>query len=264
MKRLLLASLFSATVLGLALGVSRPAAAHAVLVTPAPLTQDDNAKAGPCGCYFGGGPEDPGEDGSPLPCPTDFQVTTLEAGAELTIEWKETVNHNGDFRFAFSSKPPDQTAKVDVDANVAMEIPDQNGTSGATLTQKITVPDEPCELCVLQLRQFMVNAAQPYYYSCAAVKIVAPGGSTSSGTGGAGGDGTGGVSGTGGGGQGASSPAGGDVTSSGAGYADPEPEVPEGCSASPKGVANAGAFAILGLAIAAGALRRLRGRKLSG
>lgn len=260
MKRLLLASLTALAVVGLA----RAGHAHAVLTIPAPLTGDDNAKAGPCGCYFGGGPEDPAEDGTPLPCPADFPVTTLEAGTELTIEWKETVNHNGTFRFAFSPKPPDQTLKADVDANILIDVPDENGTAGATLTQTITVPNEPCELCVLQLRQFMINAGQPYYYSCAAVKIVAPSGSTSSGTGGAGGaEGTGAGPGTGASGQGASAPSN-DTVSSGAGYADPDPAVPQGCSAAPTGVANAGALAILGLAAAAGALRRVRGRRLSG
>lgn len=258
MKRILLASLSIAALLGLA----RPAAAHSLLTIPAPLTNDDNAKAGPCGCYFGAGPEDPAEDGTASACPADFPVTTLEAGTELTVEWKETVNHNGDFRIAFSPKTPDQTLKADVDANILMDTPDANDTAGATITQKITVPNEPCELCVLQLRQFMVNAAQPYYYSCAAVKIVAPSTSTSAGTGGAGGGGIGGASGTGGSGQGPSGP--GAMTSNGAGYAEPDPEVAEGCSASPRGVASAGALSILGIAIAAGALRRLRGRTHGG
>jgi hypothetical protein len=254
MKRLLLPSLSIATLLGVA-GIARPAAAHALLTVPTPLTQDDNAKAGPCGCYFGAGPEDPAQDGTPLPCPADFAVTTLEAGTELTVEWKETVNHNGDFRIAFSPKAPDQTAMADTDANILMEMPDQNDTAGATLTQKITVPSEPCDLCILQLRQFMMNAAQPYYYSCAAVKIVAPATSTSTGTGGAGGAGPAST------GAGASSPTG-DMISSGAGLADPDPQVAEGCSATPRGKANAGALSILGLAVAAGALRRLRGRRL--
>lgn len=262
MQHPLLASLAALAVFGLAF----PAAAHTVLVNPAPLTGDDNAKAGPCGCYFGGGPEDPGEDGSPNACPADFPVTTLEAGTELTVEWKETVNHNGDFRIAFSPNAPDQTTKADVDANILMQIADDNATSGATLTQTITVPSEPCELCILQLRQFMINAAQPYYYSCAAVKIVAPGGSTSTGAGGAGGGagGSGGAPAATSTGQGAAGPAGGGVTSSGAGYADPEPEVGQGCTASSKGTANAGALAILGLAVAAGSLRRLRARRRSG
>lgn len=257
MKRLLLASL----PLAILLGVPGTAAAHSLLTVPPPLVQDDNAKSGPCGCYFGAGPEDPAEDPTPAQCPADFPVTTLEAGTELTVEWKETINHNGSFRIAFSPKAPDQTLKADVDANILMEIPDENGTSGATLTQKVTVPNEPCDLCVLQLRQFMMGAASPYYYSCAAVKIVAPRGSTSSGAGGAGGaEGTGASAATSG-GQGSSSPTGGGMTSTGAGYAEPDPEVPEGCSASPRGAANAGALAIVGLALAAGALRKARARR---
>lgn len=260
MKRALLAL----APLAILLGQVTPASAHAVLTIPAPLTPDDNAKSGPCGCYFGAGPEDPAEDGSPAKCPTDFAVTTLEAGSELTVSWKETVNHNGNFRLAFSPKPPDQTLKADVDANILMDLPDENGTSGATITQKITVPSEPCELCVLQLRQFMVNASQPYYYSCAAVKIVAPSGSTSSGAGGAGGAG-GGAGGAGGepSGEGAGSPTTA-ATSTGAGYSDPDPKIAEGCSASPSGAASTSALAIVGLAAAAGAIRRLRAGRRRG
>lgn len=254
MKRLVLACL-SATLLASA----GSASAHSLLTVPPPLTGDDNAKAGPCGCYFGAGPEDPAEDASPLPCPTDYPVTTLEAGTELTVEWKETINHAGQFRIAFSPKSPDQTLKADVDANILSEIPDENGTSGATITQTVTVPSEPCELCVLQLRQFMMNAAQPYYYSCAAVKIVAPAASTSSGAGGGGTGGTDGSGGAGlGGGPGATGPSTNAVSSSGAGYAEPQPKVAEGCSATPRGQANAGALALVGLALALSMARRRR------
>jgi hypothetical protein len=267
MKHALFASFAALSVLAAA----GPAAGHARLMTPTPLTNDDNAKAGPCGCYFGGGPEDPAEDGTPLPCPGDFQVTTLQAGTELTVTWEETVNHNGDFRIAFSSKAPADTLKADVDANILIEIPDENATSGGKITQKIMVPDEPCELCTIQLRQFMINAAQPYYYSCAAVKIVAaeePTSSSSSGSGGGGGSGTGGAgSGAGGAGSGAGGPdgQGGGAGSTGAGMADPIPKIEDGCCVvgglgSARGNAGgpAGALAIVGLALAAASSRRRR------
>ena len=266
MKHALFASITALSVLASA----APAAGHAVLVSPTPLTADDNAKAGPCGCYFGGGPEDPGEDGSPLACPADFEVTTLQAGTQLTVKWLETVNHNGDFRIALSMKPPSQTLKADVDANILMEIPDENGTSGAEITQKLIVPDTPCELCTIQLRQFMIGAAQPYYYSCAAVKIVAADDTSSSGSGGAGGDGGGNVgagNGSGGAGSGAGGPAGqgGAAGSMGAGMADPQPRIEDGCSVAagagsasePGGMRGAG-LAIVGLSVLAAFSRRRR------
>ncbi|MEZ4300952.1 MAG: SCE4755 family polysaccharide monooxygenase-like protein [Polyangiaceae bacterium] len=264
MQRVLLASLAAAAVFG----ASFTAAAHTVLTNPTPLTQDDNAKAGPCGCYFGAGPQDPTEDATPLPCPQNFTVTELVAGSEITLSWKETVNHNGSFRFAFSPNPPSQVTSTEMNNNVLMDLPDQNATSGATITQKMTVPSEPCELCTLQLRQFMMGAAQPYYYSCAAVKIVAPdaGTSSSTGTGGTGGAGTGagngGMGGAGASGQGASDP-GGEGGSTGAGMAQPGPEVPEGCSFSAGGSGSGRAPVMAGLALGVaallGSIRRRRG-----
>ncbi len=244
--------------------------AHTRLMNPAPLTQDDNAKAGPCGCFFGAGPEDPAEDGSPLACPADFPVTTLQAGTALTVTWQETVNHNGDFRVAFSPKTPDATKKADVDANILMEIPDENGTAGATISGQITVPSAPCELCILQLRQFMVGAAQPYYYSCAAVKIVAddPGSSSSSGSGGSAGGASQGGGGQGGAastntipGAGAGSPA-----STGAGMADPQPKIDDGCNITAAGLLPGdrpalgfGSLAIMGIcALTRSLVRRKR------
>src|SRR5689334_5827237 len=100
-------STFLASVAALAVvAASFPAAAHSILVTPPPIGQDDSAKSGPCGCYFGAGPQDPNDDPSPSPCPGNFQVTTLQAGTQLKIQWKETINHDGAFRFAFSPKTP--------------------------------------------------------------------------------------------------------------------------------------------------------------
>lgn len=248
--------------LSVSLSFSLPASAHTLLKTPVPLIPEDDAKSGPCGCYFGGGPEDPGDDGSPIACPTDYSVTTITAGEPLKVEWIETVNHAGDFRIAFSSKAPEQVSKADMDAGEIMTVPDDNATSGATLSQMITVPNEPCELCTIQLRQFMMGAAQPYYYTCAAVKIVPAAGTTSSSTTtttttGAGGS----TMGQGGGGSGGSGD-GGSVPSSGAGMANPEPSIKSGCSvpATGSGAPASGSLAVLGLAAAAAfSMRRRRG-----
>jgi len=238
------------------LAVALPAAGHARIMTPTALTQDDNAKSGPCGCYFGGGPEDPGEDPSPSACPGEFSITTLQAGTELTFAWQETVNHNGDFRIAFSAKTPQTVTRTDMDGGVVMEMPDTNATANATISQKITVPSEPCELCTFQLRQFMAGAAQPYYYSCAAVKIVAADPTSSSaattgaggGSGGAGGFGAGGL-----GGEGGEGP----VPTTGAGMAAPQPKIVAGCNAGGRAPEGPG-LAIVGLSLAAGLLRKRR------
>jgi hypothetical protein len=245
-----------------------PADAHSILVSPPPIGPDPGAKAGPCGCYFGAAPEDP-NDPNPQPCPVNYTVTTLEAGSQVEIQWKETVNHDGKFRFAFSSKPPEQVKKADMDAGVLVEIPDTNSVAGTTLKQMITVPDKPCDLCTIQLRQLMLNAPNPYYYSCAAVKIVSPGAGSSSagagasggagGTGGAAGAGAGASGGAGGAGQGASSGQGALGGSTGAGRAEQQPPVASSCSASST---PAGGAPFVPLAIAAFSLAAARRRRL--
>jgi MYXO-CTERM domain-containing protein len=185
------------------------ALAHAVLMNPQPLTNDDNAKSGPCGCYFGAGPEDPGEDGSPAACPgSGYKVTDLVVGQTLQVTWKETINHSGMFRVAIAPKAINTVTRADLNNAVYFEGADMNTVQGGLVSTTITVPDTPCQNCVLQLRQFMEGAASPYYYSCAAVNITAPSGSassssssassssTSAGAGGAGGEGGSGMGGS--------------------------------------------------------------------
>jgi hypothetical protein len=212
-------------------GAPRAAAAHTLLVNPPPLSSDDNAKSGPCGCYFGAGPEDPADDGTAAQCAANYTTTELVAGSQLTVSWKETVLHDGTFRLAIAPLPVDGVKKADLDAGVLYEKTDANTVAGATITATITVPSEPCASCTLQLRQLMTGATNPYYWSCAAIKIVPAGGTSGSGpsgAGGAGGDGQGGST---------SSPAGaGGNESTAAGVAVPPPQLKTGaCSASPLG-----------------------------
>ncbi len=211
------------------LGAPRAAAAHTLLVNPPPLSADDNAKSGPCGCYFGAGPEDPADDTTAAQCPANYTTTELVAGSQLTVSWKETVQHDGTFRLAIAPLPVDGVVKADLNAGVLYEKTDTNTVAGATITATITVPSEPCASCTLQLRQLMTGSTNPYYWSCAAIKIVPAGGTgATSGAGGAGGGGQGG---------GASSPAGtGGKGSTAAGLAVPPPQLKTGaCSASPLG-----------------------------
>ncbi len=226
------------------------ALAHTLLVNPAPVTDNDNAKSGPCGCEFGGEPA----------CPANFPQTELTAGQNVLITWKETVNHAGNFRIAFSTKPVDQVTGADFDGNVLYEKADENTISGATLSTSLVVPDMPCSACTIQLRQFMEGAANPYYYSCASVRIVAPAGE--GGAGGAGGGGGAGGEGEGGEGQGGDTGEGG---STGPGPAATPPKIDTGglCS---MGVAAPGGSALGFAAIGALALIALarRGRARGG
>ncbi|MBK9259025.1 MAG: lytic polysaccharide monooxygenase [Polyangiaceae bacterium] len=192
-----------AIVTGLSIAfVTSNASAHALLMNPPPLTSDDNAKSGPCGCFFGAGPEDPNEDATASACPADYKSTPLVAGSKLQVTWKETVNHTGKFRISLSTKPINLVTRADLDGAVLYEGDDTNGVNGGLISTTITVPDTPCTNCVIQLRQFMAGASKPYYYSCAAIDIESPSGSSSSSSGGAssssGGGGMGGAGGTGG------------------------------------------------------------------
>jgi hypothetical protein len=173
-----------AIVMGLSLAfVATNAEAHILMMNPSPVTTDDNAKSGPCGCYFGAGPEDPNEDGTALACPAGYKTTSLVAGSQVQVAWKETVNHTGKFRVAVSTKPINLVTRAELDGSVLYDGNDTNGVNGGLVSTTITVPDTPCTNCVLQLRQFMEGAAKPYYYTCAAIDITIPGGSSSSSSG---------------------------------------------------------------------------------
>jgi MYXO-CTERM domain-containing protein len=213
------------------------AGAHALLMNPPPLTNDDNAKSGPCGCYFGAGPEDPTEDGTATACPADYKTTTLTAGSQVQVTWKETVNHSGKFRVSLSTKPINLVTRADLDAAVLYDENDANTVAGGLVSTMITVPNTPCTNCVIQLRQFMSGATKPYYYTCAAIDIVSPGGSSSSSSGAGGGasSGSGGVGGMGG-ASGTGGTGGVDENVIGAGPAplDP-PQVSGACSVSTPG-----------------------------
>lgn len=187
------------------------AEAHALLINPPPLTSDDNAKSGPCGCYFGAGPEDPTEDSTPTACPGTFKVTDLVAGSQLQVTWKETVQHTGKFRVAISSKAIDTVTRADMDQGVVYEAADMNSVAGGIISTMITVPDTPCQNCVIQFRQYMEVASTPYYYSCAAINITSAGSGASSSSSSSGGmSGTGGMGGASGVGGGSDTGAGGD------------------------------------------------------
>ena len=249
-----------------ALGAPRVAAAHSLLVNPPPLTSDDNAKSGPCGCYFGAGPEDSTDDATASKCPAGYPTTQLVAGSQLKVSWKETVNHDGMFRLAFAPTPVDGVVKADLDATVLYEKPDTNSVAGNIITATITVPSAPCASCTLQLRQLMMGSAKPYYWSCAAIKIV-PAGGTSATTAGAGGSGAGGAGGAGGSegsGQGShtGSPVGaGGSDSTAAGPAvDPVTLKTGACSASPIEASSPAGTALLVACCALGLRARRRRR----
>ncbi len=225
------------------------ASAHTVLVTPEPLTGNDSAKTGPCGCTF--------DSGTDI-CPPDYQITDVLQGGTITVTWNETINHEGDFRVAFVPKPPEEVTVADFDdAAVQVTIPDDN--PGGLVDLDFELPDTPCDNCTIQVRQFMDGAPSPYYFTCAAVRLSTGGGQGGNGAGGGSSEGggssssSGGAAGTGG-------------TGSHAGGGEPTwagPAQDDGCSVatSRERTSATGLCAVFGLLLAASRRRDKRGAR---
>jgi hypothetical protein len=145
----------------------------------------------------------------------ESRITTLEAGATITVEFRETVRHAGWYRIAFledgqdfPEPPTSGMAPTTATAPILLDgIPD--GERGMTFTAEVTLPNTPCTNCTLQLIQVMTDR-NPFesYYTCA--DLILTGGDGSGGTGGAGAGGSGaGTGGTTGGAAGAGGATGG-------------------------------------------------------
>ena len=152
---------------------------------------NDPIKDGPCG------------SGANDPRSTDPEkINVFSAGETITVAWRETINHPGHFRISIDMDGQDdfvdKTGPTDiVDPPVLPVlldgIMDAPGGPG-TYSVEVTLPDEPCDNCTLQLIQYMTDSNESYYV-CADLVIEAE---PSSGDGDGDGDATGGASGTGG------------------------------------------------------------------
>lgn len=180
-------------VAALAFSASPSASAHIQLMNPPSWVVEgdrgDPQKAGPCG-----------DDGSANVQKTGT-VTQFTAGQTIMVMWKETIPHDGHFRISLTKPGEDRSVLVDppvvttnndgvsgnsisatIVANgtgpVLMDglFPRENVTVAAPepFTQAITLPNEPCEKCTLQVIQFMAKHAPGYFYHhCADIEIVA-------------------------------------------------------------------------------------------
>lgn len=154
------------------------AQAHIKLTAPPSFQQTntlgDPQKTGPCG---GAGT-------------ATNAITTVTAGQKLKVQWNDTVGHPGHYRISIS---PMTSAFIDpvtvIQQNDCKSAAIQNPAMAPTVMdgvlvhtnsptgpreQEITVPNTPCNDCMLQLLQFMSSHAPPcFYYQCARLKIVA-------------------------------------------------------------------------------------------
>jgi cysteine-rich repeat protein len=147
-----------------------PAAAHIQLVWPparsgtAAAPDFVNQKAGPCGLAG-----------------RSTTVTTLPAGATITVLFDELINHPGEFRIAFDAAGDDDLAPPTWDGAtwvtasgvnlLAEHVPDL--AAGVTRGEvQVTLPAVPCTACTLQLIQVMTDKPpfigdNDFYFMCA-------------------------------------------------------------------------------------------------
>ncbi|MCX4246261.1 SCE4755 family polysaccharide monooxygenase-like protein [Paraliomyxa miuraensis] len=196
-----------AAALGLSAGLwATPAAAHIELLSPSARYTPDQQKNPPCGAQG-----NPAGDGT---------VTVFQVGETITVEWDEFIDHPGHFRIALDPTGSDAfVSPTDFDDfynSPEVLLDDIADAAGGLYQVEVTLPDEPCDPCTLQLIQVMNDGAwgpgdSDLYYQCADIVIEPAGGGSADGTSGngtgGGGDSTGGggdtgVGSTGGGGSG--------------------------------------------------------------
>jgi hypothetical protein len=180
--------LLPALALGAFAFTSSPSAqAHIKLMEPASWVVEDNMgnpqKTGPCG-------------GDTVT--TTGMVTNYEPGQQITVTWQETVGHAGHFRISLAKDRADlmdpvvttTTGDGTTGNSISAEImnpvanpvlvdnlfPRDNVTApqAEPFTTTVTLPNEPCENCTLQVVQFMAQHPPGFFYHhCADVNVVA-------------------------------------------------------------------------------------------
>jgi hypothetical protein len=224
------------------LAAASPAYAHFVLMQPASWTKLDSGgnpqKSPPCG-----------NEGSPV---ANGPVIEYKVGDTIPITIAETTPHPGHYRVSLAkdqaSLPDDPDGDVVAGATECGSLAINNNPTlplladglllhtkafGATNPQTAMVKlpaGMTCDSCVLQVVEFMSNhGASCFYHHCSNIKITANGADA-------------GIPGSGGGGNDAG--------------VDGDPNNMGGCC----GASGGGSSGLLGLVVAAGVLRRRRGR----
>jgi len=168
-------ALFSVLALGFL--VASVAQAHLDLTSPTSRYGRRELKDPPCGTAGGA---------------RSTNVTTVEPGATIRVEWNEYTDHPGHYRIAFDDDGDDDftdppclsdcdsrdmvigIAPGDyTDATVLADgITDRSG--GGDYSYEVTLPDIECDNCTLQVIQFMTDkppfgagGGRDIYYQCA-------------------------------------------------------------------------------------------------
>lgn len=140
-------------VLGLVAALPASAFGHAALLSPTPRNDNSGLKTGPCGNVA--------PTGNP---------TVLAPGQTIEVSFHETIDHPGWYRLAWSA-----AGDADFENNVLLDdiVDEECVATPCTYTAQITLPDQACEGCSLQLIQYMTeNPDNPsLYYSCADITL---------------------------------------------------------------------------------------------
>lgn len=138
--------------------LSGTAFAHVTLTYPPPRTLDN--KQGPCGAT-----------GSKR----GNKVTTFAPGATIMVEWDETIDHPGHYRIAFDNDGDDVFVNPNnPNDNFASTLKEPIADkTGGHYQQQITLPNQPCTNCTLQLMQIMTTTVpyNSFYYQCADIAL---------------------------------------------------------------------------------------------
>jgi hypothetical protein len=114
-----------------------------------PRTDATGIKSGPCGAAR-----------------TANRVTELVAGSKVQVKFESIIYHQGIFKIYFS---PANDQSFTLLADNIKDFADQQFQ-----TYTLTLPDQACEKCTLQLIQTMPDSGNSLYYSCADIRLTKP------------------------------------------------------------------------------------------
>lgn len=114
-----------------------------------PRTDANGIKTGPCGAAR-----------------TTNRVTELVAGSKVQVKFESVIYHSGVFKIYFS---PANDANFVLLADNIKDYANQQFQ-----TYSLSLPNQPCDACTLQLIQTMPDSGNSLYYSCADIRLIKP------------------------------------------------------------------------------------------
>lgn len=168
----------SVAALAIALSIGAASQAHIDLLSPSPRAGGrGNAylDSAPCG------QRDPGR--------SEGAVSVFRPGETISVSWDAYVQHPSYFRLAFDvegddsfsqrSSTPADPARDDpsrlpeAEGELILDYVRDPGGELAHVEHSVTLPSQPCELCTLQLLQFIYDVPldEATYYQCADVVL---------------------------------------------------------------------------------------------